>query len=382
MASRPLKVLHVLGRMNRGGAEAWLMHALRSIDRQEVMFDFLVNSAEPGAFDGEIRDLGGRVIVCNGHQFVPGYASKFIRALGENGPYDVVHSHVHHFSAITLALSRVAGVPVRIAHSHNDTRLANSKRGLQRQSYLRATEMLIRRCMTNGIGVSALAAEDLFGKKWSEDRRVQILYCGIDLAPFAAPPDKSRVREELGLPPEARVIGHVANFSPAKNHSFLLQIAAAAMNKNESVWLVLIGEGPLRCEIERQARQLGIRSRTKFLGSRPDVPRLMAGAMDVFVLPSLWEGLPLVAVEAQAAGLPCVLSSRITPECQVDGATVLRCDPDDAAEVWADTALELANAGRHAVHGPRRSSTQRAPIEKFSIQNSIHALTKVYGVAC
>jgi len=335
-SKRQIRVLHVVGGMNRGGAETWLMHVLRHIDRDRFRFDFLVHTDKPCAYDDEIRDLGSKIIPC----LVPSqpwrYAVNFTRILKEYGPYDAVHSHVHHYSGFVLWLAERAGIPIRISHSHNDTSQYDSKAGIIRKVYLRITERLVGQYATNGVACSDKAAAALFGPEWKKNGRQRILYCGVDLRPFSETVVSAQVRRELGIPIDAYVVGHVGRFSEVKNHVFLLDIVRCMVEHDPNVRCLLVGDGPLRQEIEEKVNQLGLKDKVIFTGLRSDVPRLMLGAMDVFLLPSLYEGLPLVLIEAQAAGLPITVSNSVTKEIDVVPGLLTWLSLSESASVWAE----------------------------------------------
>ncbi|MGQ9476362.1 MAG: glycosyltransferase, partial [Actinomycetota bacterium] len=271
MVSGKVKVLHVLGGLDRGGVETWLMHVLRHVDRQRFQFDFLVHAERECAYDEEARSLGSRIIPNPDPRNPVRYARNFIRNYRKYGPYDVVHSHVHHYSGFTLLLARLMGVPKRVAHSHSDTRAAETNAGLARKAYLKAMEYLIEKNATHGLAASCEAAACLYGKGWEKDGRWSVLHCGIDLDPFKVETDKKEVRRGLGLPEDAFVIGHVGRFSPQKNHKFLLETASEVFKRCDNCWLLLVGDGPLRPEIEELAESLGIADKVIFAGSRPDV---------------------------------------------------------------------------------------------------------------
>ena len=182
--SRPLRVLHVLGGMNIGGVETWLMHILRKIDRQQVQMDFLVHTDAPCVYDKEIHALGSRIIPCLSPSRPLTYARNFRQILRAQGPYDILHSHVHHFSGFVLKLAHSEGVPVRITHSHSDTSPIDQKGTILRRIYLRLCKHWVRKHATLGMAASQKAADALWGKNWQEDKRWRILYCAIDLAPF------------------------------------------------------------------------------------------------------------------------------------------------------------------------------------------------------
>jgi glycosyltransferase involved in cell wall biosynthesis len=338
-----VRILHVVGGMERGGVETWLMHVLHNVDRERFQLDFLVHTTNSCAYDEEIRALGSEIIPCLSPSWPWQYAINFQRIIKEYGPYDVVHSHVHHFSGFVLFLARRAGVPVRITHSHSDTSLNDNGAGMVRKGYLRIMEHLIKREATSGLACSRQAAVALYGEDWQKNRRWQVLYCGIELEPFRQPVDCDEVRREFGIPMDAFVLGHVGGFREPKNHTFLIDIAAEVAKHDPCMRLLLVGDGPLRFEIENKVAILRLTDKVIFVGSHPDVPRIMKGAMNVFVMPSLHEGLPVAGIEAQAAGLPLVISDTITDELNVTGSQVSRVSLASSLDVWCRTITEFKN---------------------------------------
>lgn len=371
------RVLHVVGAMNRGGVETWLMHLLRNMDRSRCAMDFLVHSMEPGEFDEEVRSLGAEIHYSGKPQRVWSYGPEFIRLLRERGPYDVIHSHVHHFSGLTLGLARRAGVPIRIAHSHNDPRARESMRGAVRGGYLGTMKALIRRFSTHGLACSTSAAEALFGMDWENDNRWQVLKYGLDFTPFRSIDNRDLCRQELGIPTDAFVVGHVGSFTYQKNHAFLLEIAQKLISRRPDTWLLLVGDGPLRDTVAQRARDLGIASQVIFAGVRSDVPRLMMNAMDAFLFPSHFEGLGLVLVEAQAAGLPSVFSHVVPEEVDIVGFLLNRVSLTQSSDRWADAVLALSGRERDSM---RISALQKLDRSSFTIDASIAHLAQVYGV--
>lgn len=372
MSPGPVRILQVVGGMGMGGAETWLMHVTRRIDRDRFRMDFLVHGAEKRAYDDELAGLGCRILRCPLRYRPLSHARAFLRILKEAGPYDVVHSHLHYFSGLVLFLAKRGGVPSRIAHSHCDVRPDAREAGIHRAAYRKLMRTLISRSATQGLAVSHPAADDLFGPEWRKDPRFQVLHCGLDLSACAEPVDGATIRRELGLPEGALVVGHVGRFMPQKNHAQLLGIVAEMVRMDPRVHALLIGEGPLRGEVERQAAARGIRERIVFAGLRRDVPRLLRGAMDVLVFPSFFEGLPLTVVEAQAAGLPCLVSSAVSPEvAQSELVSWLPLAAPRAA--WAALALRLA---RSAKSSP--PSTAGWPSD---LAASLRALEERYGSA-
>ncbi len=370
----PIRILQVVGTMDRGGAETWLMHILRNIDRHSFQMDFLVSTTAACAYDDEIRTLGGRVIACTEPSNPVKYAQKFTQILREYGPYDIVHSHIHHYNGYIFRLARQAGVPMRICHSHIDSTALEAQAGWLRRQYFKLMTHWIDRYATLGLGCSDVASANLFGKDWKTDRRWQIYYCSIDLQPFAQQVDAASVRAELGIPAAAFVIGHVGRFQEQKNHTFLLDIFVAVLKQEPQAYLLLVGEGPLRSQIEQEAIAKGIGAHTIFAGSRPDVPRLMLGVMDAFVMPSLCEGLPLVGIEVQAAGLKTFLSEAITSEVCLLEPLVARLSLSQPAAVWAAKILQ----SRQQPKIPQIAALTTIQDSSFNIQVGVDKLMQIY----
>jgi glycosyltransferase involved in cell wall biosynthesis len=338
----PIRVLQVTGNTGRGGIETWMMHILRQINcnGERVRMDFLVHTATPGIYDDEIRNRGGEVIYCPRPSNPWIYARNFKRILREYGPYDVVHSHVHYYSGYVLRLAEKGGVPIRIAHSHFDKSPIEDKSGFYRHLYLSLMKRWITRYATVGLGVSRLAAIDLFGANWQSNPRWHVLSLGLDLSPFKKSYDSIEVRSEFGIPNDAFVVGHVGRFAEQKNHAFMVHIIAEIIKRDQDAHFLFVGEGHLRQAIERQIIKAGLADRVTFTGLRNDVPRLMMAAIDVFLFPSLYEGVGLVIIEAQAAGVPCIISDVIPEEADVVKPLVHRVSLSQSASLWAEAVLE------------------------------------------
>ena len=374
MIAVPKRIMHAVRIMNRGGVETWLMHAMRHLDPRRVRMDFLVHSEAQGEYDDEIRDLGGKVIRCGEPLWSIAYRHRVALALAQNGPYDVFHSHVHHFSGYLLYLARIAGIPNRIAQSHNDTSLVDRSATWLRRCYLRWASASIQRNATCLAAVSKPAGRALFGAKWQSDPRNRIQRCGIDLSPFRSRTDRVSVREEWRISDDAFVLGHVGRFDPQKNHSFVIQIVAELVRQRPNAMLLLIGDGPLRPKIEREAREAGIVDHVIFGGVRKDVPRLLQ-AMDLLVFPSRWEGLPLTLMEAQAAGVPSVISDVITNETDIVSSLIRRVPLSFSAAQWADEIL--SGAWTRAVDPEH--ALQEVEHSSFNISSSVEQLYAIYN---
>ncbi len=370
--SRPCRVLHVLGSLNRGGAETWLLHALRHTDRSEVAMDFLIHQAEPGVYEDEVRAHGSQIHRCLNPQKMWQYGRQLKKILTEHSPYDAVHSHVHFYSGHILRVARGCGVPMRIAHSHNDTSHFDNQAGLARRAYLRLMSYWLHKNATHGLAASGKAAVSLFGANWQDDPRYQILFCGVDLQPFQQTFEANKIRAEFGWSEENFIIGHVGRFDEQKNHPFLLQIFAEVARRQPAARLLLVGIGDLQPKIKALVEELKLSDHVAFAGTRPDVPRLMLGAMDAFLLPSLFEGLPLVLVEAQAAGLPCFVSDVIAPETTLVAPLMQKLSLQSPPMAWADAILA------EQTHFARSAAYELVEQSPLNIQNSARALQQLY----
>jgi len=334
------RILHVVGGLNRGGAETWLVEVLRNIDRERYSMDFLVHTANPGAYNREVQVRGGRIIPCQDPSHPLSYAIEFGRILATCGPYAVVDSHVHYYSGYVLMLAALGGVPVRIAHSHIDARASETGSGRRRRAYRSLMRSLIRRFATRGLAVSTEAGDDLFGSGWQRSPKWQLEHLGIDLARFETAVEKNSVRAELAIDRAALVNGHVGRFVPQKNHAFLVDVAREVVRREPRAVFLLIGDGPLRSMIEARVAGYSLEKHFVFAGLRPDVPRLMKGAMDLFLFPSHYEGLPLTLLEAQAAGIQSIASDAVSREADVVDGLIVRESLGAPTSRWAERVLK------------------------------------------
>jgi glycosyltransferase involved in cell wall biosynthesis len=372
--SRRLRILHALGTMDPGGVETWLLNVLRYIDRDRLEFHFCTFGEKQGIFAGEVEKLGGRMIPCP-RGLNPWSFGRRFRKILRAGKYDAVHSHVTLFSGVVLRWAKAERIPMRIAHSHASQ---DDKPSTQaRRYYRRLMKSWIERYATHGLAVSGSAASELFGKNWKADARVRVLHCGIDLQPFHQITKRDEVRKELGLPLDVPVVGHVGRFVPAKNHRFLLEIFQALLKKRADFHLLLVGDGVLRPQIEAQAKSMGFSGNVHFVGTRIDVPRLMRASMDIFVFPSLWEGLPVTLIEAQAAGLPSIVSDAVTSEVNILGEQFTQVPLSKKSDEWAIQAVEAFQRGKTEPDSALNAIAQ----SDFCIQRSSSTLSGFYAAS-
>lgn len=371
---KPIRVLHVVGAMNRGGVETWLMDILRNVDRQQIRMDFLVHSCAKGAFDDEIASLGSRIISCPDARRPGVYAYKFRRLVSAYGPYDVVHSHVHLFSGFVLALAASARIRHRIAHSHNDTTALEAAGSPYRKAYAALMKAGIRRYATVGLAASRRAAVALFGPEWPRDPRWRLLFYGIDVQKFLPKSSRKQLKERVGLADGTRVVAHIGRFDSQKNHPFIVDIAKEVVRRDSSVHFVFIGDGPMRPAVEKSCEAGDIRGHCHFLGVRSDVAELL-GCADAFLFPSLYEGLGLVLIEAQAAGVPCIYSDVVPQEADVVPHLITKLCLSAGALPWAQSLLAVLSAPERSPLTGAGSILERSA---FTIQKSAAALTDCY----
>ena len=337
----PRRVLHVVGRMDRGGIERWLVEVFRRSDRGRFAHEVVVREDGQHAFFPELAALNIPIHYCPGHPDPVAFARSFVGLLRRRPAFDVVHSHLDLFTGFIIFLARFAGVPVRIAHIHNDYSLTDRTSGWRHRAYVAIMRWLVARFATQGLAVSAAAANYFFGARWQQKRHRQILAPGVDLAPLRRRTQDNLRREELGIPAAAWVIGTTGRLVPQKNQALLIEAMTSVRKQIPQAVLVIAGAGPLAPSLQARAAELGLTSAIRLLGSREDVPQLLTGVFDAFVFPSLFEGLGLSIVEAQAAGLPCVISTAVPDLAVIAGSSSQRISPDASPVAWAAAIVAM-----------------------------------------
>lgn len=346
MSKYPIRILHFPSVMTRAGTQTLLMGVYRNIDRTQVQFDFVVDTQEPGDFDDEIARLGGRIF----HVPAPRMASAWRYGQDVNwvlrsaGSFDGVHTHLYLFSGYILWLAQRRGIQMRLSHSHIDRDTKGD--AWQRRGYRWLMQRLVRRYATHLLAPSLDAANSLFGEHCARGPRFRVIPNGIDLEPFRMPgADPRSQRARLGLPEHAKLLGHVGRFVKQKNHAFVIDVFSQLHHELPEAHLLLVGDGPLRPDIQRLTRQKGLSDQVHFLGVRSDVPEIM-NVLDLFLFPSLYEGLGIVTIEAQAAGTPCLVSRAVPSEADTGMGNLHRIDLTEGADVWAAKAVEMMQYDR------------------------------------
>ncbi|MEI4789369.1 glycosyltransferase family 1 protein [Bacillus sp. FJAT-53060] len=375
--SEPKRMLHIVGGMNRGGAETMIMNLYRALDRNALQFDFITHREDTCDYDEEIRQLGGRIF------YVPsiGASSPFAfvitlaKTIKRTGPYQAVHAHTDFQTGFSALAAKLAGVKGRICHSHN-TAWKQSPSWFD-NLILKGFRQLIFAFSTQLVACGEDAGVFLFGQKKMKNKQVEMLPNGIDLDLFFQPgqDEKVQMKKQLQLHEKKLVIGHIGRFHKQKNHVFFIELAQALKKQGVSFQLVLVGDGPLRQEIETYAKKAGLMEDIVFTGVVSEVPQYMK-AFDVFVMPSLFEGLPLVLVEAQASGLPCVISDHITEEVDLGCGLVKRKSFQDSAHEWMKTVLEAY----HAESPLQETIISQLAQRGFDVKQNITRVMDLYGL--
>lgn len=333
----PIRVLQVVTNMDRGGLETMLMNYYRHIDRTLVQFDFLTHRDIPAAYDAEIRSLGGVIFhLPKLNPMSVSYRKALHHFFGMHQEYCIVHSHLDCTSAYPLRAAAKARVPNRIAHVHSTNQDKNLKypikMGLKKLIPHYATELF--------------ACGDAAGRWAFPNKTYTVMKNAVDSCLYL--PDENRrtdMRKELGIADNEMVVGHVGRFNPSKNHAFMIDLFLAVTKIVPNAKLLLVGDGDGRKNVERKVKMLNLSQNVIFTGIRSDVSYLMQ-AMDIFLLPSLYEGLPVTIVEAQASGLPCVISGNVPRDCVIVDDRVASVSLSADPETWANEIVRAAKSGR------------------------------------
>lgn len=321
-----------------GGVESFIMNYVRHMTGKGVVFHFLTYNARP-AFGDEIEALGGKIIIIPGRGKNPLKCISAIKRVLAQTEYDAVWSNLCYLSDIlVLKYAKKAGVPVRVIHAHNNANMSGRING-----YLhRYNRNRIGKIATDFWCCSDSAGEFFYPESIRSSEKYRVIPNAVDTGKYAFDGSvRTEKRKELNLE-DKFVIGNVGRLHFQKNHMFMLEIFQQICRVRQNVVLLLVGDGELRPQIEAKIDELGLRDKVLLLGRRNDVSELMC-AMDVFLLPSLFEGFPVSLVEAQTSGLPCFTSKdRVTDDAAVtDLLKFIKLS--DAPEVWADAILNVEN---------------------------------------
>jgi glycosyltransferase EpsF len=370
------RILHIVSAMGRGGAETLIMNVYRNVDRAQIQFDFIVHSTEKGDYEAEILEMGGRIYkISSLGKLGPVFYIRELVTIMRLYPYQAVHSHTDYQSGFPALAAKLAGIQHRICHSHS----TNWQKGerLKEKIILKLLQTIIKFSATSLCSCSEEAAKFLFGNRIVEKGKVKILKNGIDIRTFAYV-DKTfrkKLLKELQLPEEVITIGHVGTFSESKNQIFILKVLGKLLENNPRFVLLLVGDGPLKHRINDEAKRLGILDNIRFLGVRSDIPNIM-NSFDIFLFPSIYEGFGIVALEAQGAGTPCVLSDAIPNSVDMGLGLVSFINLEQSIEIWCDAI----NNGLLIKRPGTKMISNRVISKGYAIQNNIKDWLNLYGM--
>ncbi len=367
----PMRVLHVVSSMNCAGAEVMLMNLYRALDRSKLQFDFLYFTDNVCDFDDEIRSLGGQIYVLSRKEFTNPVTQllglkKLLRA---NPQIKAVHLHTLLHSAFGLLAAKWANVAIRVTHSHNTADVVNPS--FIRRAYEVIAKHIILAYSTSRVACTREAAEYLF----DSSEGVTLLPNGfnLDQTLTESENDTGTLRRLIEAKAEECVLIQVARFNPQKNHRFSIDVLKALQDKNFGCRLALVGDGPLRHDIQSYARQQGVTDRVFFLGVRTDVPCLLGGA-DVMLLPSHFEGLGIVLIESQVVGLPAIVSEGVPQEADLGVGLINFLSIDDGPGVWSD----FIRNKRYVIKTTDSDRLQRIRAQGYDAAKNVGILERIY----
>lgn len=368
MSKKKIKVLHIVGMMNMGGTETMLMNIYRNIDKSKVQFDFISYSEIDAYYDDEIKKLGGKIIKLKKSKSI----KELCDAIEEYGPYDVVHAHTLFNCGVAMISAKKCGVKIRISHSHTNLDINNN---LVNRIYRKLMRFSINQNSTNLLACSESARKYLYGNKKSNNK-YQYFANPIDYTKFI-----NKKYEQIDLfkkeinANNSLIIGHIGRFTESKNHKFLIHILKNMVDRNIDVVLLLVGDGKIKPEIKDMVKKLNLYEKVRFIGIRDDIDTILH-SMDIFIFPSIYEGLGLVMLEAQASGVPCVVSEAIQPEADLGLKLVTKLSLEENVNIWVDNILSKVNKKEYDKCKIIKAFEEHG----YSIEISIKNLMRIYGI--
>jgi glycosyltransferase EpsF len=377
MLEEPKRILHIVSSMDRGGAETLIMNVYRNLDRSRVQFDFITHTTDMGDYEDEIVQLGGRIftIPSLGQLGPLLYMKELVKIMSANS-FIAVHTHTDYQGGFPALAAKLSGIKKRICHSHS-TDWPKGSRFLDKVT-LKALQTIIKFSATNYCSCSKEAAKFLFGPRMVNSGKVSILKNGIDITEFSIVDNNSKnnVMEELNLQENTKVIGHVGRFSDSKNHIFILKVLKKLLEEDDHYVAVLIGDGPNKSQVEKEAKKLGVLNHLKFLGIREDIPRLMK-AFDIFLFPSKFEGFGIVTLEAQCSGTPCVIADTVPKTTDMGLGLTTFISLGESLDTWCNKVKEAISMERP----DNRLIIENVTNRGYNIRNNVNDWIDLYGAS-
>ncbi|MBQ3306675.1 MAG: glycosyltransferase family 1 protein [Bacilli bacterium] len=364
---KPIRIAMIIGKWVGGGVESVIMNYYRHIDRNKIQFDFICDEDSTNIPYEEIEKLGGKVIIVPPYQKVFKYIKELKRIFKQNN-YKIVHSNINTLSVFPLYAAKKVNVPIRIAHSHSS--INKSKKELLRNIIKIILKNFSKTYATHYFACSQQAGISQFGEKTFNDGKIEIIKNAISLDDFSFNKNiRNKIREELGIKNNDLVIGHVGRFVKTKNHDLIVDIFNELYKENKNYKLMLIGQGPLQEIIKQKVKDLGIENQVIFLGQQSNTSKYYQ-AMDLFLFPSLYEGLGMVFVEAQVSALPSIASTEVPQEAKVSDRAYF-IGLDEPIKEWTKKIKEVINQ-------ERKVDTKRIKEAGYDIEIETKKLEKIY----
>lgn len=362
---KPYRVLHVFNCFNQGGIENLVMNVYRRIDRNIIQFDFAFIDHKKGCFDDEVETLGGRIYYFDSEKkSISNYKKSLTRIIKENGPYIAIHSHIFYFSGFVLYVAKKCGIKVRISHSHDTQK--EEKHNFIRKVYELFMRKLINLYATDKICCSDVAGKALFGKHG----KYQVIYNGIDMNRFIYSNElRNKYRNELHIN-NKKVLLNVGRFADQKNHEFIIDVFNKVHSLRNDTVLLLIGSGPLEGMIREKINNYGLNNDVIILSNIKNT-ECYYNCADIFLLPSKYEGMAIVAIESQATGLYLLLSDVITREIAI--SDIIEYLPINTINNWVSRIITLLDKEYN-----RESYNKIFKESVFNIDTTISQLVKIY----
>ncbi|MFH4969062.1 glycosyltransferase [Gaetbulibacter sp. M240] len=360
------RVIHIVGRMNRAGAETMLMNLYRKLDREKFQFDFVYFTEEECDYDKEIIKLGGRIFKISPIQYKNPISRTIAlyKLIKKESPFHAIHCHQMFSNALHLIAGYYGGLKMRIAHSHN-TSDANSNKIIGK-IYHSVSKVIISMYATDYIACGEKAAKYLFPKS----DKVTFLPNAIDLDNFINENDKQRnlVLKTKSLNKDTIIITQIGRLSPVKNHNFTLNFAKFLKEHNFKFHLAIVGGGILESELKVLANKLDIENYVTFCGVRSDI-NIVLNNSDIMIMPSFHEGFPVVLVESQACSTPSIISTNISNEVDLGMGLIHFCSLDDDFNIWFNKLKEALNNSKVSIKTRKEVLSKHGYNINLSVKN-------------
>ena len=368
-----MRILHVTGVMNIGGTETMLINLYKKINKN-IIFDFISYGDEEGYYDEEIKNLGGKIIKLESpaKRGLLGSIKDIRSVIKKNGPYNAIHTHMMFNCGVAMIAGFISGIKIRVSHAHTT---ADNSESLIRRIYICTMRVIIRIFSTKFLACSNGAAKYLFGEDIIDNKKYKILPNYIDYSQFIRSENKESLRQELKIEDDDIVITHIGRFIPVKNHIFLIDIIHEMIQNNKNIKLVLVGIGDLQEKIKNRVKEYGIENNIYFLNIRKDISNILHST-DLFILPSISEGLGLVLLEAQASNVRCLVSEAIQPEVDLGVGLINTIRLDESPKIWAKTAFNILDKKKSNTFELKKAIKNK----RYDLNSIINILSNIYKI--